>query len=181
MDAFEHLVSDILWNQGYWVRTNVKVNLTKEEKKDIDKSTTPRWELDAVAYKGADNHLLAVECKSFLDSQGVRLYAFDGTSDDAAKRFKLFNDTRLREVVLSRLGKQFHESGACGAAPKITLCLAAGHIHKKDRAALKTLFDDNGWLLWDRSWLRERLQEMADRGYENDVAPIVSKILLKED
>ena len=31
MDAFEQLVSEILWMDGYWVRTSVKVELTKEE------------------------------------------------------------------------------------------------------------------------------------------------------
>jgi len=33
VDAFEQLVSEILWMEGYWVRTSVKVELTKEEKK----------------------------------------------------------------------------------------------------------------------------------------------------
>ena len=30
MDAFEQVVSEILWMEGYWVRTSVKVDLTKE-------------------------------------------------------------------------------------------------------------------------------------------------------
>ena len=32
MDAFEELASDIFWSEGYWVRTGVKVELTREEK-----------------------------------------------------------------------------------------------------------------------------------------------------
>lgn len=35
MDAFEQLVSEILWMSGFWVRTSVKVKLTKEEKRLI--------------------------------------------------------------------------------------------------------------------------------------------------
>jgi hypothetical protein len=35
MDAFEQLVSEILWMEGYWARTSVKVELTKEEKREI--------------------------------------------------------------------------------------------------------------------------------------------------
>lgn len=27
MDAFEQLAADIFWNEGYWVRTSVKVEL----------------------------------------------------------------------------------------------------------------------------------------------------------
>ncbi len=42
MDAFEHLVSEILWAQGYWVRTSVKVALTKEEKVAIGRPSSPR-------------------------------------------------------------------------------------------------------------------------------------------
>jgi hypothetical protein len=29
VDAFEQLVSEILWMSGFWVRTSVKVKLTK--------------------------------------------------------------------------------------------------------------------------------------------------------
>jgi len=32
MDAFESVVSEILWRDGYWVQNAVKVELTKEEK-----------------------------------------------------------------------------------------------------------------------------------------------------
>jgi hypothetical protein len=32
MDAFEQVVSEILWMEGYWVRTSVKVDLTKAER-----------------------------------------------------------------------------------------------------------------------------------------------------
>jgi hypothetical protein len=38
MDAFEQLVSEILWMQRYWVRTSVKVELTKEEKREIGRA-----------------------------------------------------------------------------------------------------------------------------------------------
>jgi hypothetical protein len=181
MDAFEHLVSEILWAQGYWVRTSVKVALTKEEKVAIGRPSSPRWELDIVAYRGGDNSLLVVECKSYLDSQGVKFSALDGTDAKLAERFKLFNDATLREVVLGRLGRQFHECGACGPDPKITLGLAAGQIYSDvDRAKLKALFDDQGWVLWDDVWLREHLQVMATGGYENNVAAIVSKLLLRK-
>ena len=78
MDAFEQLVSEILWMEGYWVRTSVKVELTKEEKRLIGLPSSPRWELDIVAYNGRDNLLRVVECKSYLDSVGVRAAAFDG-------------------------------------------------------------------------------------------------------
>src|ERR1019366_2421900 len=73
MDAFEQLVSEILWMEGYWVRTSAKVDLTKEEKRQIGRPSSPRWELDIVAYSGRDNLLKVIECKSYLDSRGVLL------------------------------------------------------------------------------------------------------------
>jgi hypothetical protein len=45
MDAFEQVVSEILWMDGYWVRTYVKVDLTKEEKVRIGRPSSPRCRL----------------------------------------------------------------------------------------------------------------------------------------
>jgi hypothetical protein len=43
VDAFEQLVNEILWMSGFWVRTSVKVELTKEEKRLIGRHSAPRW------------------------------------------------------------------------------------------------------------------------------------------
>jgi hypothetical protein len=42
MDAFEGVVSEILWREGYWVQSSLKVDLTKEEKVAIGRPTAPR-------------------------------------------------------------------------------------------------------------------------------------------
>jgi hypothetical protein len=42
MDAFEQLVSEILWMGGYCARTSVRVELTKEEKRQIGRPSSPR-------------------------------------------------------------------------------------------------------------------------------------------
>ena len=180
MDAFEQLVSEILWMEGYWVRTSVKVELTKEEKRLIGRHSSPRWELDIVAYKGAQNLLRIVECKSYFDSVGVRASAFDGSNPEHAKRYKLFNDAELRRVVFNRLCLQLGASGACGNAPEIRLSLAAGKVRNEtDRTAIRAHFEKQGWELWDEPWLRERLQRMARQGYENQVSAVVAKLLLR--
>ena len=121
MDAFEQLVSEILWMDGYWVRTSVKVELTKEEKRLIGRHSSPRWELDIVAYNGRENLLRVVECKSYFDSVGVRASAFDGTKPEHAKLYKLFTEPQLRQVVLNRLGLQLAQTGACCDTPEIRL------------------------------------------------------------
>lgn len=180
MNAFEQLVSEILWMEGYWVRTSVKVDLTKEEKQAIGRPSSPRWEIDIVAYSGRDNLLQVVECKSYLDSRGVALRAFNGSDARFAERFKLFADANLRKTVFERLRLQFVASGACRPNAKIKLCLACGRIASEaDRAGLREHFAAQGWELWDERWLRERLQRMAKQGYENQVSAVVAKLLLR--
>jgi len=177
MDAFESLVATLLRREGYWIWPSFKVELTKEEKRAIGRHSSPRWEIDLVAYKGSTNEVLAVECKSFLNSPGVGFR--DGCLDPPA-RYKLFSDAKLREVVLRRLAKQLREVGACAPKPKIELWLVAGHIHSSaDRQAMASHFTRNGWRLCDDSWLRERLVTASKAGYENDVAHVVAKLLLK--
>jgi len=180
LDAFEQLVSEILWMEGYWVRTSVKVDLTKEEKVLIGRPSSPRWELDIVAYGGRKNVLRVVECKSYLDSRGVAMRAFDGKDPKFAERFKLFADDHLRSVVFKRLRRQFTDSGACAPNASVRLSLACGRIaSSSDRRDLHKHFAENGWDLWDEQWLQQRLQIMSERGYENQVSAVVAKLLLR--
>ena len=64
--------------------------------------SSPHWELDIVGYSDRDNMLRVVECKSYLDSRGLALRAFDGSDAKFAERFKLFSDDTLRAVVFER-------------------------------------------------------------------------------
>ena len=180
MEAFETLIAALLERKGYWTRLSVKVDLTKEEKRKIGRPSAPRWELDVIAYKAATNMLFVVECKSYLDSAGVRLSSFDGSSKKDSVRFKLFNDLELREVVFNRLTNQLLESGFCASAPQITLCLAAGNIYQ-DVDRLRDHFDRNDWLLWDGNWVRQELAELSKSGYDNTTAAIVTKLLLRPE
>lgn len=60
MEAFEKLVGGLLERQGYWLRYGFKVELSKREKARIDRPSSPRWELDILAYKASSNQLLVV-------------------------------------------------------------------------------------------------------------------------
>jgi hypothetical protein len=60
LDSFEQLVAAVLDRAGYWVRMSVKVNLTPEDKRAIGRPSSPRWEIDVVAYNGRDQELLGV-------------------------------------------------------------------------------------------------------------------------
>jgi hypothetical protein len=182
MEAFEQVASEILWMMGYWVRTSVKVELTKREKRAIARPSCARWELDVVAYSGRDNVLRVVQCKSYLNSRGVALRAFDGSDKKSGKRFKLFNDRPLRRVVFNRLRTQLTASGACRPKAKVKLCLACGRIATSDdHEALHKLFAKRGWDLWDESWIQERLAGMSKLGYENQISAVVAKLLLNAE
>jgi len=179
MDAFETVIASILQRQGYWTLTSVKVELTKAEKRAIQIPSSPRWELDIVGYRGSTNEILVVECKSFLDSPGVECGGFDGTNAKAAKRYKLFCNARLRRVVLRRLQRQLLAGGFCAKRPSMKLCLAAGKI-RGDETWLRTYFKKNGWTLWGPEFIRSELRTLCDAGYENSVAAIVTKLLLRD-
>lgn len=180
LDSFEQVVSEILWMQGFWVRTSVKINLTAADKVEIGRPSSPRWELDIVAYSGRENVLRGVECKSYMDSVGVQSLGFEGGTEPHQSRYKLFNDETLRRVVFNRLSTQLAECGACAQNADVKLCLAAGKIRKPDREWLHTHFNAHGWELWDEPWLRKQLRVMSQQGYENQVSAVVAKLLLRE-
>jgi len=168
--------------EWYWVRNSVKVTLTKNEKDKIDRPSSPRWELDVVAYSGRDNILRIVECKSYMDSHGVHLRGLDGSDPKEAKHYKLFSDPTLYKVISNRLKAQFVKSGACPSSARTKLCLACGRIaSERDRIGLEMLFKKKKWDLWDEHWLRNRLEQMADPayGYEDQITAIVTKLLLR--
>lgn len=178
MDSFEQVVAAILERKGYWTRTCVKVELTREEKIAIGRPSSPRWELDVVGYQGRDNHLMVLECKSYLDSYGVRTETFAGNNLKNEDRYKLFFDPNLREVILGRLVKQLLQQGSCAADPRVSFGLAAGKVHG-DEAWLREHFQKEGWELWTPSTIRKELAALRDSKYENSVAAVVAKLILR--
>jgi hypothetical protein len=176
MHGFEALVAEILEDEGYWVRRSFKVALTRAEKQKIKRPSAPRWEIDIIAYRAPDNHVFAVECKSFLDSTGVNLSDLKGGR--FARTYKLFTEPRLRKVVLNRLALQLVEQGLCGSPPRVTLALAAGKI--KGKAALvREFFEQQDWKLFDTAWIRKNLQRVSRAGYSDSVAAMVAKLILR--
>ena len=179
MDAFEQVVSGIFFRAGCWVTQGFKVELTPEEKARIGRPTSPRWEIDLVVFKGATGELLAVECKSYLDSTGVTANDLIEPNENVS-RYKLFTDEVLREVVLNRLTLQLHETGLIPPGVKPKLALVAGKMRSADDLTrLREHFQIKGWALYDREWLVGELKQTADESYFDSVAHVVSKLLLR--
>jgi hypothetical protein len=180
VDSFESVVAQILERKGYWIRRCFKVNLTKEEKRAISRPSSPRWEIDILAYKASENEVLVVECKSYLDSPGVSAIAFEEQHGASKSNLKLFVEPTLREVVLARLSKQLIGAGLCADEPMIRLGLAAGHITTEvDRTKVRSIFALKGWELFDENWMISELRALANDGYEDLVPSVVAKLLLR--
>ena len=178
MDAFEKVIEQIIRQEGYWTRTSFKVELTKPEKVAIGRPSSPRWELDVVGYNAARNEIRIIECKSYLDSPGVHYQHFN-PANKGAKRYKLFVEPRTREVVLRRLALQLTHQGLCAPNPKVKLALAAGKVSKGE-TEIKALFKRRGFIWYGPDWVRKKLEELSTTGYENEVASVVSKLLLRK-
>lgn len=176
MDAFEQIVAMLLEREGYWVRTSYRVCLTKDEKVRVGIPSSPRWELDVLAYCPRENELLVVECKSYLNSPGVCYESFSGANPKGARRYKLFTDKTLRKVVLSRLRKQLRQEGAIASRAKIVLCLAAGHLRSGHEERIRRHCHRKHWLLFGPEWFGERFADLSKTDYENDIAIIAAKL-----
>ncbi len=179
MDSFEDLLATLFSRKGYWTKTNFKVELSKAEKVQIGRPSSPRWEIDLIAYKPSVNELLVIESKSYLDSTGVHIASFNGSNDNYAKRFKLFNEDTLRKVVINRLVIQLRELGLVNKNPKTKLCLVAGKMDKRSKDQVMQFFSKKGWAIYDDEWLKNELTELSKSGYENTTAAYVAKLLLR--
>jgi len=180
MDAFEQIIAKILNLQGYWTKIGYKVDLTKEEKRLLKNPSMPRPEVDIVAFRPGENLLLWVECKSYLDSNGVTYKGFMGVENVHSKRFKIFNDSALRNLLAGKLVSQLIEQGLLKTSPDLKFCLVAGKIvNKNERENLLNHFEKNGWLLHDEFWVKKGLLELAKTGYDNDVAVLTAKLFVR--
>lgn len=177
MDAFEQVVKSVLNHRGYWIIQGFKVNLTKAEKVLVGRASSPRWEIDLLAYNALRNELVALECKSYLDSPGVR---FDEVfnAKEKANRYKLFNEEVLRNTVLDRLRIDCLEVGLINKETKIRLGLVAGKVVSSDSDdQLRDHFDKMGWVYIPPSEIRTMLKSLGDHGYHDNIAMVVVKLL----
>jgi hypothetical protein len=179
MDHFEGIISTLLEAEGYWVRRSFKVNVTKEEKRQIGKHSIPRPEIDLLALHFSKNKVVAFEAKSFLDSPGVRLEQLREEHDVPEGRYKLFTSSRYRLIVLSRLRQDLIACSMADAKTEISLGLAAGKVYQDQSAPIHEFMKRKKWLFWSPEDIKLKVTALAERGYENDPAIITAKILMR--
>jgi len=66
-----------------------------------------------------------------------------------------------------------------GGDLKITLGLVAGNIYQGLSAEIRAYVESKGWFFWSPEDVRDRVNALAAKGYENDPAIITAKILMR--
>lgn len=158
MNAFEEIVSLFLEVKGYWVRQSVKVDISKEDKKYIGKFSMPRPEVDLVALSVRENELLLIDAKD-------------------AKRYKLFTDTKLREIVTRQLQDEYLKRGLIKQDTKINYALAAGHIFRGDEPKIAEYFSAKGWELFTPKQISEEIRQLSQKGWEDNLVTMTAKLI----
>lgn len=184
MDSFETLIATIFQKRGYWTWQGFRVELTAEDKRNIGTPSMPRTEIDILAYKPGGNELLWIECKSYLDSYGVRASSFEATGDRDSMRYKVFTQANYRDVITRRLIAQVVDEGLTLDNPKVGYVLVAGKIYPKRAADLKKHFDDqhvSNWKLYGPDWIIDQLKQLSQQQYENNLAMMVAKLIYRSE
>jgi hypothetical protein len=179
MDHFESIIATLLEADGYWVRRSFKVNVTKEEKRQVGKHSIPRPEIDLLALHFSRNEVLALEAKSFLDSPGVKLAQLQEEHEVPEGRYKLFTSKHYRSIVLTRLLQDLVACGMARTDTKVSLGLAAGKVYQGQSGPIREFMEKNKWLFWSPEDIKHKVTVLAERGYENDPAIITAKILMR--
>lgn len=179
MDAFEQIIGQLLLEQQYWVRHSVRISLTTKEKQAINKPSTPRPEIDIVAYDLKANTLFLLEVKSYLDSPGVDYKEVAIDQGEQTGRYKLLTARNYREVLSKRLHSDWCKSGHINSRTKILFGLIAGKIYRNKETEMQNYFDKKGWLFWGPSLIKNKIIKLAEKGYENNTVTIAAKILTR--
>lgn len=179
MDAFEQIIGQLLEQEKYWIRHSVKINLTPEEKKKINKPSTPRPEIDIVAYDLSSDTLYLLEVKSYLDSPGVAYNHVAIEKDEQSGRYKLLTAKKYREILAKRLHSDLRKSGHIHVKTKISFGLIAGKVYQNREKDFQKLFDEKGWLFLGPTRIKEMVTDLARKGYEDNAVTIAAKILTR--
>lgn len=179
MDHFESIISTLLEAEKYWIRRSFKINVTKEEKRQIGKPTIPRPEIDLLALHFSRNEVIAFEAKSFLDSPGVKLAHLQEEHEIPEGRFKLFTSERYRSVVMTRLLQELIACGMANSDTRVSLGLAAGKVCRGQSGPIREFMEKRKWLFWSPEDIKNKVTALAKRDYENDPAIITAKILMR--
>jgi len=176
MDYFESIIATLLEDENYWVRKSFKVELSKAEKRQVNKPSIPRPEIDLLAFKFTENVVIAFEAKSYLDSAGVQ-----AENEVQEGRYKLFTSKNYCSVVFARLKQVLIDRGMANHNTTIKLGLAAGKVYQGQSEQIRAFMQERNWEFWSPDDIKKKIKKLAEpeRGYENDPIVITAKILMR--
>lgn len=177
MDYFESICKMLLEDHGYWVKQSYKVDLSKEEKKQLGKPSLPRPEIDLLALNVKKNELLIIEVKSYFDSKGVRLKDLQNIQSYPQGKFNLFTCEPYRKIIEARVKKKLFDDGLIPEDISIKLGLIFGKVVASDGEKIKKLCNERGWFYWAPDEIRNKVEGLVSKGYENEPCIITTKIL----
>ena len=178
MEKFENIVSTLLEAEGFWVRCAFKVNVTLEEKRQVGKQSSPRPEIDMLAFHLGRNEVLALDVKAFLDSPGVKLAHLQEEHEVPAGRHKLFTSERYRTIVLARLLQDLITAGMANAQTQVRLGMVVGKVNQGQSEAIRELIEAKDWLFWSPDDIKQKVLARTER--VNDPAPRAAAVKLAE-
>lgn len=186
MNSFEQIVAKIFESKNYWVKSNVRVELTDKEKIRImmDKKkglSLPRPEIDIVAYSPTRNELLIVETKSYFNSFGVKLSEVSRQHSVPKGTFKLITCKNYRQIVTNGLIREFVNRDLIKSkSVKVRYFLVGGNTYPQNKPEsiekIKNFLEGKKIAYWGIEDIRRELAVIADSGYEDDVVTMATKI-----
>jgi len=163
IEKFENIVATLLEEEGFWVRRGFKVNVSLEEKKQIGKQSSPRPEIDMLAFHLGRNEVLALDVKAYLDSPGAKLAQLQEVHEVPAGRFKLFTSERYRQIVLSRLKQDLVALGMANAETSVKLGMVAGKVNQGQSEAIREHMSERQWLFWSPDDVKAKVAARQQR------------------
>ena len=176
MDAFEQILRLFLEEKNYWTRHSVKVELTKQDKEELNLPTTPRAEIDLVAYNPNENEIILIEAKSFLNSTGVTIAGLNGTDKDTKNRYRLLNNDVFQKIVTERLIEDFTKRKIINKSTKVRFALAAGKVQKKSLKQVQGYLEEKNYIFFSPSEIKETIKGLADKGWDDNIVIVTAKL-----
>ncbi|MCV2350233.1 hypothetical protein [Paucibacter sp. Y2R2-4] len=164
IEKFENIVATLLEEEGFWVRRGFKVNVSLEEKKQIGKQSSPRPEIDMLAFHLGRNEVLALDVKAYLDTPGVKLAQLQEEHEVPAGRYKLFTSERYRQIVLTRLKQDLIGLGMANAETQVLLGMVAGKVNQGQSEAIREHMNERAWMFWSPDDVKARVAKRQQQG-----------------
>ena len=177
MDYFESICKTLLEKEGYWVKQSYKIELTREDKIQLNSPSLPRLEIDLIAFNYEKNELLFLEVKSFFDSAGVMLRDLQETHLYPKGRYKLVTCQKYREIVERQIKKELSDVGLVPKNIQTKFGLIFGNVRTKDASGIEDFCTEKEWFYWSPKNVQEKVLNLASNKYENDPCVITAKIL----